>query len=75
MSKVLTSAMLSCPFCGCDDLETSPFPGNRERTFWVCRCGNPTCGAEIQGPTAEEAARRWNRSVPKRDAAYVYRTE
>lgn len=61
--------MLSCPFCGCGDLETSPWPANREHTSWICRCGNPCCGAEIEADTAEEAARRWNRTEKVRYAA------
>jgi hypothetical protein len=73
--KVLTSAMLTCPFCGCDDLETSPWPADREQTEWCCCCGNPGCGVRLYAPTKEEAAKRWNRTARTRGPAYVYRSE
>lgn len=60
---VLRHVMLSCPFCGWDDLEMSPWPGDRERTYYVVRCGNDTCNAEVSAPTAEDAARKWNRTA------------
>lgn len=56
-----SNAMFSCPLCGCDDLETSPWPANRDRTLWVARCGNPDCGCEVSAKTIDECAKRWNR--------------
>ncbi|MCK5020069.1 MAG: hypothetical protein KAS32_23650 [Candidatus Peribacteraceae bacterium] len=50
-----------CPFCGCTDHETSPFPIDRNKTAYECVCGNPDCQASIIAPTAKEAVGRWNR--------------
>jgi hypothetical protein len=54
-----------CPFCGCtypDNPKDVPaFPGNREATYWIVRCGASDCTAEVVGNTPEEALARWNR--------------
>jgi len=58
----ISTEILSCPFCGCMDVEGGPFPGNREETFWLINCGNPGCKCEMEAPTREEVLERWNRN-------------
>jgi hypothetical protein len=54
-----------CPFCGAQGLDTSDgsaFPaGREENTYWIARCGNPDCHAEVLGDNEEDAIRKWNR--------------
>lgn len=60
----MTNAMSLCPFCGStsDSTGQQPFPmRDRPRAVWIARCGNPECGAEVIGGTADQAVRKWNR--------------
>ena len=49
-----------CPFCGTTEIE-GPFPINRAAEWFVLRCGNPGCQAEIEAREAHEALTLWNR--------------
>lgn len=72
MTEQFSSKKLSsCPFCGSgiDNVNPAPFPLSRSGDSWSARCGNPACGAEIIGPTANESARRWNRRTTLEPAA------
>lgn len=61
----MTEEIKSCPFCGNHGLDNSnggPFPTGREaNTYWVARCGNPSCHAEVLGDDEADAIRKWNR--------------
>lgn len=54
-----------CPFCGCDHADNAtnaPFPSRAfGARYWTARCGNPSCGADVEGETEQDALNRWNR--------------
>ena len=54
-----------CPFCGCSLLDTSDgksaFPsGVMDGCYWIARCGDPSCHAEVTGDTEDKAIIKWN---------------
>jgi hypothetical protein len=67
-------SMLPCAHCGSssDSLDQQPFPSSRKTdAHWICRCGDPACGAEVIGNTPKDAVTRWNRRVPLETRAPV----
>lgn len=56
------NALKVCPFCGNhEDFEGSPFPSSSgSDSYFVVRCGNPACEAEVAASTPQEAVGRWN---------------
>lgn len=67
------SELSDCPFCGNSDMDEDEgvyprgprlpdgtmVPGH----FFIVRCGNPSCNAEVEDETREKAVARWNRRV------------
>jgi len=63
----MSDEIKECPFCGTKGLDTSyggAFPTGRDsNTYWIARCGNPECHAEVLGDNEDDAIRKWNRRV------------
>jgi hypothetical protein len=50
-----------CPFCGNDvNDDEGCFQTGGFRSYWVVRCGNPSCNAETSAVNREAAITAWN---------------